>query len=363
MTEYLDQIEIGKLDLDDQNPRLPKYLRGKDEATIIEYMLLEASTLDLMLAIGQNGFFPGEPLLVVAEGERFRVVEGNRRLTALKLLKNPDLAPVQKQRVSQIMEAVTYKEEHVERVPCQIFEDPDRIHRYLGYRHITGVQSWDLTQKAAFLTSIREQEYPDLAVDDASRELAKMIGSRRDYVKRLLVGYGVFQVIKDNAFFKVKGLDESSFYFNYIADCLRQEKIADFIGIDMDSETPEETLDVENLTIWVKWFFEKGSQNNTRIKATALELKMLNAVLSNSRALVAFKDDMKSLKEAYELTGEVEEVFQGAIAKAVSALETADGLTHRLEHVYGGLSGDLQAIRRLANKIRNATEENLDDDA
>ncbi|MFO1003465.1 MAG: ParB N-terminal domain-containing protein [Planctomycetaceae bacterium] len=110
MAESLKQLPLGKLFLDDQNPRLPSQLKGAAESEIISYMLMEAATLDLMTAIGQNGFFAGEPLLVVQDGERYRVAEGNRRLTALKLLKDPTLAPVKERKVEQIFNAVTYKE-------------------------------------------------------------------------------------------------------------------------------------------------------------------------------------------------------------------------------------------------------------
>jgi len=359
----LVDLSIKDLILDSQNPRLPKPLRGKTEEAIIEYMLMEAATLDLMLAIGQNGFFPGEPLLVVEEGSKYRVVEGNRRLTALKILKDPSKAPVQKRRVAQIMDSVTYKEDFVDLVPCQVFSDAAPIHKHLGYRHITGIQSWDLTQKASFLTDIHRAEFAKLNVEEASRELAKMIGSRWDYVKRLLVGYSVFESIRDNGYFKVRGLDEESFYFNYIADSLRQPAITEFLGIDMENVDPVEDLDEDHLKLWTQWFFEKNEQNKTRIKATAEELKMLNSVIKDKRAFLAFAEENRPLKDAYELTGAIEDVFQGSIVAAINALEVADSFTHRLSNIYGSLPDDLSTLRRLIIKIRKATEEGLDDDA
>jgi hypothetical protein len=290
VTELLDNIPIEDLILDDQSSRLPKPLRGKSEKQIIEYMLMEAATLDLMLAIGQNGFFPGEPLLVVQEGEKYRVIEGNRRLIALKILMRPEIVPVQKNKVDQIMEAVKYKRDEIDLVPCQVVDDPDSVHKYLGYRHITGVQSWDLTQKASFLTDIRKKEFPDLDIEAASRQLAKMIGSRRDYVKRLLVGYSIFEAIKDSGFFGIRSLDEGSFYFNYIADSLRQPEIARFLNVDMEAVDPVDNFSIRNLETWTTWFFEKNDQNATRIRATAEQLKWLDSVLSEPRALAAFAD-------------------------------------------------------------------------
>ena len=92
-------IPLSDLKLDLNNPRLPKSKQGKDEKTVIEWMLLEAATLELMLAIAENDFFAGEPLLVVEDEnnkEKYIVIEGNRRLTSAKLLNNPTLASVKK---------------------------------------------------------------------------------------------------------------------------------------------------------------------------------------------------------------------------------------------------------------------------
>lgn len=48
-------------------------------------MLDDGEAQDLMSSIGQQDYFPGEPLLVVSAGnDSFIVVEGNRRLAASK---------------------------------------------------------------------------------------------------------------------------------------------------------------------------------------------------------------------------------------------------------------------------------------
>ncbi len=53
--------------------------------------MTKVSTIS-MLSIGQQGYFPGEPLLAVKSNGNYIVVEGNRRLAAVKLL-NGDLLP------------------------------------------------------------------------------------------------------------------------------------------------------------------------------------------------------------------------------------------------------------------------------
>jgi len=55
------EINISQLKLDDQNPRISKSIRDESlsEIELTEYMLLDASLTELMLAIGEKGYFPG----------------------------------------------------------------------------------------------------------------------------------------------------------------------------------------------------------------------------------------------------------------------------------------------------------------
>lgn len=55
---------IEDLELDMDNPRLPLSVK-KDEKTVLTYMASSTSLEDLMDAIAKNGYFPGEPLVVV----------------------------------------------------------------------------------------------------------------------------------------------------------------------------------------------------------------------------------------------------------------------------------------------------------
>ncbi|WP_429019564.1 hypothetical protein, partial [Aeromonas veronii] len=78
-------------------PRLPSKLRKRkpSKSDIVNWMLTDASIIELMLAIGQAGFFIGEALLVVqSKDSDYVVIEGNRRLTSVILLNEPELGKV-----------------------------------------------------------------------------------------------------------------------------------------------------------------------------------------------------------------------------------------------------------------------------
>ncbi len=357
-TKY-EKIYLKKLELDKHNPRLPKSMGNKSDEDIINFFLSDTSLVELMLAIGKNDFFEGEQLLVVPNEQKFTVIEGNRRLAAVRLLHNPEIATIYKSKVEQV---INESEFFPKEIPCLIFEDKDKILKYLGYRHITGIKSWKLLEKARYITKLKEDFYKDLNIQGASREIAKMIGSRKDYVKRILVGYKIYETIENNGFYQIKDLDDTSFHFNYIADSLSWSNIEKFLGVNLEKEAPIENLEYKNLKEWTNWLFNKELPN--KIIADSEHLNALNRVISSSDALKAFKNG-ENLFKAYEMTEGVNEQFQKSISEAVNQLERADNLTNKVSNFYMGLTEDLQSINRIIRKIKTIQSEfesgNFDD--
>ena len=354
---------MDELKLDPQNPRIPKSLRDSNpsEVDLINYMLLDASLIELMLAIGQNGYFPGEQLLVVKDNEdgKYKVVEGNRRLSAVKLLSYPELAEVQKTRIQKVLEETT---ERPLEIPCLVFDDEQDIHKYLGFKHITGIKEWRLLEKSRYLHGLRESLFGGMNLMRASREIAKMIGSRADYVRRVLVGYEVYKQIEDAGFYKIRDLNDTSFYFNYIVDSLNKNNIRSFIGVDFDSDNPVESLSQTNLSKWTHWLFEKNDQNKTRLIGNSSDLSDLNAILGNENALKAFDEKGYSLERAKELTGELDEVFRNHVLNSLQSLEKADSLVVKVREYYLELEEDLRQIKLISDKIKATAKATKDDE-
>ena len=344
-------IELDNLELDLYNPRLPKSLQGKGEKDAIEFMLLEATTLELMMAIGENDFFLGEQLLVVesdSNPERYVVVEGNRRLTAVKLLSDPSIATVQKSKVQQIYNEAEY---HPTDIPCLIFSKREDILKYVGYRHITGIKSWRLLERGRHLYHLA-QDIDNEDFSEKSRELAKAIGSRKDYVERLLVAYQLYVNLEENNFYGIKDIDDTNFHLNYYVDSLRRPNIIAFLGIDMTSNSPLRDLNYEHFKDLSFWFFKKNDQGVTRAKGDSQDLTKLDTVLSSDTALKAFREG-SSLQDSFELTDELDSIFEREIKRSISSLESADRVIYKVGSFYIDLKDDLIAIRKLTTKIKD----------
>lgn len=363
MKQDFKNINISNLQLDLYNPRLPKSKQGKDDRTVIEYLLLEASTLELMESIGENDFFVGEMLLAIPETEnegKYIVIEGNRRLTAVKLLNNPELTSAKKIATKEISENAKYKPQEL---PCLIFKNRDEIQRFIGFVHITGKKSWRMLEKARYLSDLRKSDsFKELSLTNASKEIARIIGSRSPYVRKMLISYHLYEIIEDENFYQIDGLSDSTFFLNYFADGLQKENIRAYINVDLDSEKPTENLNIEHLKEIVTWWFKKN-EGISRVIGDSEGMKMLNEVLGNEIALNAFKKG-ENIYTAYELTNDIENQFEKKVKEALLAIEQADRLSNKIQSFYNDLYEDLKSIRKIAAKIndfKNKREQDGDD--
>jgi hypothetical protein len=91
MVHAAKTIQIGELRLDTANPR-HEPVSSQREA--IQALIATERQKLVVLAddIKEHGLSPVDRLLVVKQGRSYTVVEGNRRLAAVKLLDNPSLA-------------------------------------------------------------------------------------------------------------------------------------------------------------------------------------------------------------------------------------------------------------------------------
>jgi ParB-like chromosome segregation protein Spo0J len=93
--DWKDQKEnIGNLNLDLQNPRVPKHIKdNKDVDSIRNYLIERTDVLKIAESIADNGYHRSVTSIACKEGDKLIVLDGNRRLAACQLLLAPALAP------------------------------------------------------------------------------------------------------------------------------------------------------------------------------------------------------------------------------------------------------------------------------
>lgn len=143
MTEHLE-LGIDELLLDQENPRLGA--TGSQSEALAGIVTLSPEYFrNLMASIRDDGLDPGDSLYVVRSedsAEDFVVLEGNRRLSALKVLSNPDFLAGTDLAVSVtkplVREATGFARIHVEPIRCVRFDDREDANEWIKRRH-TGV--------------------------------------------------------------------------------------------------------------------------------------------------------------------------------------------------------------------------------
>ncbi len=352
MKQHIENIKIDNLHLDLINPRLPKSKQGKNDEIIIEYLLLEAATLELMESIGENDFFVGEMLLVIPDDNApgdYIVIEGNRRLTAVLLLNKPELAKVKKVATKEIYDAAKYRPNEL---PCLVFKTREEIQKYIGFVHITGKKSWRMLEKARYLYGLRmSDKFKELSFLDACKEIAKIIGSRSPYIRKMLISYELYEIIEDEKFYQIEGLSDSTFFLNYFSDGLQKDNIRKYINVEMDSDYPLKNVDKEHLQELVTWWFKK-SEGVSRVIGDSEGMKLLNEVIGNAAALSAFKKGA-TIYAAYELTNDMDNQFRKKVKDSLDAIGQADRLSNNVHSFYNELYDDLKRIRMIAAKIKD----------
>jgi hypothetical protein len=161
----LRKLSVDSIRLDKQNPRLPEDMLDESQRSIIYYLIEEFKILDIAKSIAKNGFFINEFPIAAKEGKNFVVVEGNRRITALKLLRNPDLAPPRKKhtytRLAENIDVNQWK-----KLPMYIAPSRDAVLPILIARHGSEMTSpWQRIMKMRFLAGdvLRGVSYEEIA--------------------------------------------------------------------------------------------------------------------------------------------------------------------------------------------------------
>lgn len=86
------EVSLDEVEVDLDNYRIPDR-PAANEAAAMDYLFLHADAFGLARMILRDGYFDSEPLIVVEVGSKYVVLEGNRRLSALKALRDPSVVP------------------------------------------------------------------------------------------------------------------------------------------------------------------------------------------------------------------------------------------------------------------------------
>ena len=250
------QMAIEKLLLDPENPRLASGMSGKNQEELLKILWTEMAVDELAFSIAANGFFQEEALFVVpadhlgghGDKTKYFVVEGNRRLAAVILLRDEKLR--HKLRATELPTLSEIEKSRLSILPVSIYNNREELWEYFGFRHINGPQPWDAYSKASYVAKVYE-EY-GVPLD----EIARKIGDRHVTVKRLYRGYALLRQAEAMTGFDKEDRIRNRFYFSHLYTAADQPEFQRFLGIAAEKSlkpnpVPRPGLDkLKELMIW-----------------------------------------------------------------------------------------------------------------
>ncbi|MFF7201379.1 hypothetical protein [Streptomyces sp. NPDC008141] len=143
---YVDVVD--ELELDPKNVRL-EFGEGSPESDIIQDLFHNEKALTLVESICKVGLLTHEVPIAIRRDDQLIVVEGNRRVAALKAIQNPFLAPEYQARITKARNGVNLGP--LRRISVKVAPNEDDANQLIAAIH-TGNQrvGWSPTRQAAF---------------------------------------------------------------------------------------------------------------------------------------------------------------------------------------------------------------------
>ena len=222
---------IDDLCLDLDNYRIPT--SRDNEAAALRYLFESEDVMDAALLILRDGYFDNEVPIVIKDGHRgYAVLEGNRRVSALKALNDPTLAPSHATEIRALLKRYA-TEAHNLPSEIRVLVAPDRpaARPHIARLHTgSSKRKWSRDQQATFYFSLLDENttVEDIKNDYPGVEVVRFI--KMAVVRRFLAAVP-FEDHSLRDYVAGDSLRMSAFEYAF-----RRGGIADAIGVKFDRD-------------------------------------------------------------------------------------------------------------------------------
>jgi len=228
------RISTTTLRLDLNNPRLSETTKKLNQSEIIDYLVEHEKVYELAKDIATMGFFLNEQPIVVKENNKYHVLEGNRRVSASKILINPDLikSSVRRSTIKKLLK--TFDLAIVEKLECIIAPSREAADIMIVNRHTGGsaVEKWDKTKQDRFL-------YNRFVAGETIDEMASKFTLSKGEIKNSLKRYNVYKELSNlnlDDTIKKAILDETTFNMTNVERVYQYKDGLTFMGFEFNED-------------------------------------------------------------------------------------------------------------------------------
>lgn len=311
------------LDFDLENPRLSQVATDEldDEPTLIRFLWKEMNVEEIALSIAAWGYYEHEPLFAIKNRSRYTVIEGNRRLAAVKILLDPKLRALVRAELPPLKRAVAGQ---LRQLPV-IITTRKKVWQYIGFKHVNGPKPWGAVAKARYIARCVNEF--NVSLDD----IPKLIGDTHATVRRLYRGLMVLDQAQQQGLYDVDDRANKRLFFSHLYTGLGYPGFQSFLGIKEETSYKPKPVPAKNkkrlgqLCVWLFGSQDQGTQ--PLIKSQNPDLRRLDEALQTERGRDALTAGLP-LALAYDASIGDERRFREALIQAKVHMEQATGKVH-----------------------------------
>jgi hypothetical protein len=323
----LRELRLDELRPDHSNPRFPpgrqRSFDGDDEA-VLRFIDREYDAFQVADSIMRHGYFEVEPIIVMpAEpGDGYTVLEGNRRLAALKGLESfQRRANYPDRRWRQVTGDITPRKTYT----AYVVTDRSIVAPVLGFRHITGIAPWEPYAQARYIAQLVDDEVEPLTLD----EVTELLGRRSTEVRS---AYRNYAIVDQALELEVPDLERVTQNFGVWTRAMGNPTLRDYIGAPDPRDVEPEYWAFDQkakpqLMHLISWLFggprdKRGQLSSRPVIGESREITRLGRVMATEAGLQALEAG-QDLESAERATEDSTAFFEESLEEARDALAEA----------------------------------------
>lgn len=221
----LSDYSLDNIFLDHENVRLPETLEAQD--SIMHDLFSNENTMDIVKSIVQYGMFQDEFPILIKERKKLIVIEGNRRIAALKALMNPDRVPLFRDRILNLNWRSKIKD-----VRAVLAPNRDKARTLLAHKHTSVLRRpWKPLRQAYFYKSQIDngKKIDQLIAEFPEQDIPKFMRMLEVHKVAKSISYESDEISN-------KVHDQRKFPITDLERMYQDETVANYLGIQFSSE-------------------------------------------------------------------------------------------------------------------------------
>ncbi len=217
----IKEYDIENLYLDQYNIRTP--ISDQDQNALIQDMFANESAFDIVRSFVQNGIFPDELPIVVKENSKLIMIEGNRRLAALKALKESHIVPIWQKKIEAL------NNPRINRIPVVLAPNRESAIKHIANKHTVDYRRpWKPLRQAYFYKSQLDngKSLEEITAEFPEHDIPRFI--------KMLEIHHMARSVDINDALKEKIHDERGFPITTLERFYDDKTVANFLGIGFD---------------------------------------------------------------------------------------------------------------------------------